>query len=193
MQGISEVLRLIAVLEKVEGRKKLQKIVHILKSQGYEFPQHFGYLHYGPFSAEVAADVDTLVTHNLVDEQGGAGPRGAYIYTPTDKGLQFLKDIGLGPRNWSSLATKLNKINVSQLEAMSTILFLRNNGFSGESLKQRFSELKPKLKNEYPNASLAIRKLERGSGPHRPAANPASAQPTYLLRRVNVKPSRKHH
>lgn len=185
MQGISEILRLIASLEMVEGRKKLQKIVYILKSQGHEFPQHFGYLHYGPFSSEVAADVDALVTHKLVKEQGGGVPQGAYSYAPTDKGLQFLNDMGAsGSQSWSSLATRLNKINVSQLEAMSTILFLRDNGFSGGALKERFVQLKPKLKNQYNTALTATRELGRACRPRGSTAKPASARPVTPTRRA---------
>src|SRR5262245_16788301 len=93
MQGMLQLLRLIDSLGKVEGRKKLQKIVHILKARGHDFPQHFGYLHYGPFSSEVAAEMDSLVSGKLVKEQGEGQPFEAYVYEPRDSARKLLAEL----------------------------------------------------------------------------------------------------
>jgi uncharacterized protein len=133
MQGMLQLLRLIDSLGRIEGRKKLQKIVYILKAQGHEFPQHFGYLHYGPFSSAVAAEMDSLVAGSLVKEQGDGQQYEAYVYTPQQAASKLLADLKqTGKPTWLALATDLNQMDVSLLEAMSTILYLKANGFSGD-------------------------------------------------------------
>ena len=155
MQGMLQLLRLINTLERIEGRKKLQKIVHILKTCGYEenFPQHFGYLQYGPFSSEVAAEIDQLVSGNLVNESGQGQPYEAYVYEPGESTPKLLTELqqDLTPA-WASLAKMLNAKDTALLESISTILYIKGNGFSGEALKKRFSELKPTLASRFRTA-----------------------------------------
>jgi uncharacterized protein len=162
MEGMLQLLRLINSLGKVEGRKKLQKIVHILKSCGHEFPQHFGYLHYGPFSSEVAAEIDSLVSGSLVREQRVAKPYETYVYESGDSARQLLGDLKqAGTPVWHDLASHLNGKPVSELEALSTVLYLRANGFAGDKLKTRFAELKPSLKRLYDKALAESQKLPK--------------------------------
>ncbi len=164
MPGMLQLLRLIDALGEVVGRKKLQKIVHILKSQGHDFPQHFGFLHYGPFSSEVAAEMDSLVRGKLVNEKVVGQQFEAYVYKPEDAAKTLLKDLKKTSRqSWQSLASQLNQMNVADLEAMSTILYLQANGFSGDSLKTRFSELKPSLKGIFNRALKAVGELPNRS------------------------------
>lgn len=165
MQGMLQLLRLITSLNKVEGRKKLQKIVHILKVCGYDFPQHFGYLHYGPFSSEVAAEIDSLVSGDLVAEQGKGQQYEAYVYTPLETAQKLLVELKQeGQPEWYARAEQLNQKPVAELEAVSTILYLKANGFTGEKLKERFLELKPVLKSLYNSAlaeSLQMKSVEQ--------------------------------
>jgi hypothetical protein len=162
MQGMLQLLRLIDSLDKVEGRKKLQKIVYILKARGHDFPQHFGYLHYGPFSSEVAAEIDSLVSGDLIDERGEGQPYKAYVYTAQDSARALLKELRQSTEpEWKDFATALNQKNVSDLEAMSTILYLQANGFTGQSLKTRFIELKPTLKGLFDRTLREVGKLPK--------------------------------
>lgn len=162
MQGLLQLLRLVDSLGKVEGRKKLQKIVYILKARGYDFPQHFGYLHYGPFSGEVAAEMDSLVSGDLIKEQGDGQPYEAYVYEPEESARTLLENLKQTDKpEWKELADDLNKKGVSELEAISTILFLQRNGFDGDRLKTRFAELKPALVKLYAGALKAIQKLPK--------------------------------
>lgn len=162
MQGMLQLLRLIDSLERVEGRKKLQKIVYILKARGHNFPQHFGYLHYGPFSIEVAAEIDSLVSGALIDEKGDGQPFEAYVYTTRDTARKLLNDLkqSISPE-WKTLAKALNQKYVGDLEAMSTILYLKANGFKGDALQSRFIELKPTLKSSFAGALVEVGKLPK--------------------------------
>ncbi len=160
MQGMLQLLRLIDSLGKVEGRKKLQKIVHILQARGYDFPQHYGYLHYGPFSSDVAAETDALVSGQLITQKGEGQPMEAYVYSATNAARKLLTDLKqLTEPKWKALATDLNKKAANELEAISTILFLQRNGFEGDRLKTRFKELKPALVTLYGVALKSIQKF----------------------------------
>lgn len=162
MQGLLQILRLVDALGRVEGRKKLQKIVHILQAKGHDFPQKFGYLHYGPFSSEVAAEVDALVSGELVHQEGSGQPYEAYVYTPGESAKKLLNELQQTEApDWMNLARDLNQKNVSELEAISTILYLQANGFVGEKLRIRFAELKPALRSLYEAAHAAASRLPK--------------------------------
>jgi uncharacterized protein YwgA len=162
MDGMLEVLRLINALGEVHGRKKLQKLVYILQSRGYGFPEHFGYLHYGPYSSGLAAEVDALVSSGLVSQQGGCGEYEPYVYKSGQAVQKLLRDLGKADKPpWQTLACELNTKDANSLEALSTVLYLISNGFTGKALKDRFSKLKPSLEHLYDKAlksSIALPK-----------------------------------
>jgi hypothetical protein len=153
MDGMLELLRLFDSLGEVKGRKKLQKIVHILQSCGFDFPQRFGYLHYGPYSSAVAAEVDALVADHLVAEDGSGETGEPYVYKPAPAARQLLLELDSAetPR-WEALAHNLNVRDANTLEAVSTLLYLQRNGFVGKGLKDRFLALKPNLRKLYDTA-----------------------------------------
>lgn len=162
MEGMIQLLRLMNVLHEVQGRKKLQKIVHILKNTGYEdeFPQHYGYLHYGPYSEDVNYEVASLKKEKLIEETGSGEAYEAYVYKTKPENKQLLQRIGKhAPPAWANRAEQLNAKDTPLLEAMSTILFLQRNGFDDEKLKSRFGQIKPHLKRRFDAALSEVRKL----------------------------------
>ncbi len=164
MNAALNVAKLLVICQKVEGRKKLQKIVHILQSAGYErdFPQHFGYLHYGPYSHEVKADIDLLVDPSgpLVDEAEsttGLGHR-TFVYSPTSELEEALSDsIGVP---WSEQAKELNAKTPQELEAISTIFFLKRSGVGRDAVLERFTQLKPGLVDKFSEALKAVQSIK---------------------------------
>jgi uncharacterized protein len=159
MDGMIAVLRLVDVVGKIEGRKKLQKIVHILQSRGFDFPHDFGYLHYGPYSSGLAAEVDALVSSKFVIEQRGVGYE-PYVYTPSKTVgalFEYLGETQVPP--WRSLAISLNSRDANFLESLSTILYLQENGFLGRTLKERFIQLKPTLRRFFEAAIVEASSL----------------------------------
>ncbi len=161
MDGMLEVLRLIAALGEVKGRKKIQKIVHILKACGHDFPHYYGYLHYGPYSSDLASEVGILVSGGLVNEAGG-GKYDPYVYTPTEASKALLQELNVSTSpEWSGFARDLNEKDANYLEAVSTILYLQANGFRGENLRERFIALKPHLEDKYASATKHVEDLPR--------------------------------
>jgi len=155
MENLLSVGRLIVGCEEIQGRKKLQKIVHILQCKGYPFRQRFGYLHFGPYSAELRAEVEQLSALGLIEEVEGATETGYAQFDCRPKPGLEEQLIAAGYSDepaWLPLARELNGLETRLLEAISTILFLRQRGYTGEDLKLRFSSLKPVLCDLYDDA-----------------------------------------
>lgn len=70
----------------VHGRKKLQKMIHLLKSAGNEFPFKFRYHHYGPYSSQLQSEMNRLVSEGFIVEKLEDG---TYTYEITESGRKF--------------------------------------------------------------------------------------------------------
>ena len=146
------VARLVSSLGRIEGRKRLQKIVHLLKSKGYhEFDQEFVLHYYGPFSRQLAAQIDFLCQIEFINEaKNEAGD--AYTYEPVRvevegeklSALDALVDEQEQPA-WGSVAESLNEKDTPFVEALSTVVYLHKIGRTGERLQTEFCRIKPKL------------------------------------------------
>lgn len=163
MSRTIELLRLIKTCGKIEGRKKIQKIVHILKEYGQPFSYRYGFHFHGPFSAELKAEIDLLVSEKLVVEEesstGSASYR-QYIYSSTPFLEDILKDLNkLEEPIWSGLARTLNDKSPQELEAISTLIYLARNGVSHNEIQARFEQLKPHLAGYYSSSDRFISDL----------------------------------
>ena len=153
MDGIVNVAILIHVCGQVEGRKKLQKMVYILQAKGYPFREQFSYHHYGPYSSQLKREIDLLVREDsevVSEDADQTGPYSAFKYSAGNKMESFLKIGGATSEpEWASLAKELNKKCAQELEAISTVLFLRDRGFADKRLEDRFRQLKPDLASDF--------------------------------------------
>ncbi len=80
------VLNILSHLQTVKGRKKMQKIVHLLEMVGLDLPFKYEYHHYGPYSAELQEEINYLVQHGFLSENNDDG---TYLYEITEKGVRF--------------------------------------------------------------------------------------------------------
>lgn len=149
MHPVIPVLQLLLALMRVDGRKRLQKTVHILKELGAPFRERFEYSYYGMYSAQLKGELDALEMEGLVSEredQSGLHP--SYIVESTAKLAALLDELQLAtPPSWIGLARQLNGLSVSVLEGVSTILFLRRTESDVAVVRQRLLALKPHLAN----------------------------------------------
>jgi uncharacterized protein YwgA len=161
MNPAIRVAQLIHVLERVDGRKKLQKLVHVLQKLGYSFPEKFRYSFYGMYSQQLRDELDTLEDDNLIDEKGQPNAGGAgYTFETTPKLGAFLDELGLRAEpEWAALAKELNVLSAHKLEGISTIFFLRELGLEGDQLKKRLVELKPHLQEIYSQCDQEAKRL----------------------------------
>ena len=156
MSRAQSLLSLLAVCGEVVGRKKLQKIVHILKESSHPFEYRYGFHFHGPFSAELKGEIDLLVAEDMVRENEGVAGSGLYLqysYCVSARGKEFLNQHPAAEvSRWSDLATHLNKKSAQELEAISTIIFLLGHGTSEADVKERFISLKPQLLSLFDSA-----------------------------------------
>ncbi len=151
------VAKLVGDLGGVTGRKRLQKIIHLLQESrtrdfGYRFILHY----FGPYSRELASDLDFLSDVKILKEEAPEGGQSSYKYTITEGAVreevnQFFDEDS--DSRWIERARKLADEDVPLLEAVSTIVFLaKRRKLEGLDLKSRFEELKPSLKGLYEKA-----------------------------------------
>ena len=159
MSRTIQLLQLVGACKRIEGRKKLQKMVHILQSAGYTFEYPFSLHYHGPFSFELKAELDALCAEGIVREQhtvasGNDFPQ--YDFQPGEKLPEILSRVGADDSPaWAAAARELNGKPSHELEAISTLLFLKDRGFQDERLQQRFAELKPRLASKFESANAA--------------------------------------
>ncbi len=163
MNRTIELLRVIDCCGRVDGRKKLQKIVHILKEAGVPLGFRYGFHFHGPFSAELKGEIDTLVAEDILLEAEGATPVAdykQYSYSLGEAGAEMLREYAPKEKpEWQGLAAELNRKSAQELEAVSTLLYLRRHGYEGERLRRQFGELKPQLVGGYEAAETMAREV----------------------------------
>lgn len=163
MQPILRIAQLVHLLKRVEGRKKFQKLVHILQELGQPFPERFEYSYYGMYSAELRSELETLANESFVEEEEHlnlASNGRTYTFKTTDKLKNFLGQLGLAKDPpWVEMAKRLNQFNPRMLEGISTILFLRRRSLKGQELRERVLSLKPHLANIYDRCETEARRL----------------------------------
>ena len=147
----------------IRGRKKLQKIVHLLQTLGrVPFGYSYQFSFFGPYSADLKADVDALAIEGLVQETNEANGTGfqTYVFSAGEKMERLLNDL-TAPETpaWATLARELNGKAAAELEGISTIAFLQKMGWSGELLEEQFKLLKPRLAAGFTGYCAELTKL----------------------------------
>jgi hypothetical protein len=156
------ILQLLNLLKRVDGRKKLQKIVHILQELGAPFRERFEYSFYGMYSKQLRSELDSLAADKLLLESETSNDFGApsYVFECGPAVAPLLREVGADSvPAWEDSATKLNTLSPKLLEGISTILFLRKQGMDGEALKRHLLELKPHLADCYDECRLETESL----------------------------------
>ena len=135
-------LKLFEKANRIEGRKKLQKTVHLLQMAGVPFGMDFKYHYYGPYSAELQSYIDVLVDYGMLreDNQGDT-----YIYEMTDKGKEFMQKYRETVGNDFSLPTesveRVLSYPATTLELASTIGYLISLGYTMDVASKPCSRL----------------------------------------------------
>ncbi len=150
IEGALAVARLIAELGAVDGRKRLQKLVHLLGAANHtEFKHRFILHYYGPFSRQLAAQLDFLGAAGLVEEESPADETATFRYRVAgEDAVERVKDMRCGaeePPRWAGLAQALNCQNTDFLEAVSTLVYLHSHRATGDDLDSKFEQAKPQL------------------------------------------------
>lgn len=147
-QNTYQLLTFINSAEEIRGRKRLQKMIHLLKSAGTEFSFKYRYHHYGPYSSQLQSEMDELVKQGFVSEKQVSG---AYQYSITDRGQTFKTLLETdGDYSFAINETVFNELvekDTQFLEMFSTYVFLRESGDTEEQAKEKAAQLKTHLKD----------------------------------------------
>lgn len=165
MNRTIELIRLVKVCERIDGRKKLQKIVHLLKEAGHPLDYRFGFHFHGPFSAELKGEIDLLTSEQLIEETCGSTDSGSFpqfSYAVSSSADALLQSVG-GAQNpeWGACAKSLNKKSAQELESISTIVYLIRHGVDEASLNNKFKELKPHLFGYLESSKATARQITK--------------------------------
>ncbi|PAW76938.1 MAG: hypothetical protein B9S32_13500 [Verrucomicrobia bacterium Tous-C9LFEB] len=149
MHPILPLLQLVDALSSIEGRKKLQKTVHILKELGVPFSEKFEYSYYGMYSPQLKNEIDALVSESLLEEESVSSSHGICYRIKAKPTLrQLLLEVnGSEAGSWIEIAKKLNSWSPQELEGISTLFFLQHSGVPSDSRLIKLLELKPHLKD----------------------------------------------
>lgn len=164
-KGLIALARLIRDLDGVQGRTRLQKIVHLLGQQFQnDFRQEFTLHYFGPYSQDLAAEINFLVSAKILHEEPPANNEAPYEYKIADDRARQRIDAagGTGEAKWLSLARRLNtERKKDSLEALSTFVFLHRKcvGNDRESLRSEFVRIKPHLQPLFDEAVALSREL----------------------------------
>jgi|SRR5437868_99126 len=158
MHPIIPLLQLVKTLGKIEGRKRLQKLVHILQELGAAFPERFQYSFYGMYSLQLKREIETLKSENLVTEYR-LNASVAIEGTPEFGELVTTFEIPTPP--WMGQAKQLNKLSPTVLEGISTILYLRHTEIDEEIVRERLLILKPHLSDFVDECFSEAEKLKK--------------------------------
>lgn len=162
VQPTLQIAQLLCVLKRVEGRKKMQKLVHILQELGHPFTERFDYSYYGMYSQQLRSELDVLEAEKLIVEEAKTNGLGdTYTFKSTPELEKFLEEVEADTEpKWKKLAESLNSLSAQILEGVSTILFLRRGGLKGDELKTRLLVLKPHLKSVYAECEKQLKSLD---------------------------------
>ena len=135
--------------QKINGRKKLQKMIHLLQSAGEDFDMDYYYHYYGPYSSDLQLEVQYLGERGFLNEEKVGD---SFTYEITGKGKQFLRNyeetIGnkqLCNQELTGMIDKLKSNNPHFLELLSTYVYLIESGYDKQSAIKKAKELKPDL------------------------------------------------
>ncbi len=126
--------------ERVHSRLKMHKIFYILKSLGYPVRERFEYRHYGPYSDDLAADLQSAVNAAYLEEsktevagEEDEEPRRRYDYSPARRGSEFIaRQFSADPTlaavadAMAGVAEELNRSRPLQMELVATLMFLQD-------------------------------------------------------------------
>lgn len=145
-KSVYNLLSLFDNVEKIHGRKKVQKMIHLFEISGVELSFKYEYHHFGPYSAELQAELNFLVNQGLLDETKAEG---AYVYAITDKGKEFKEKLQAEEEYQiyfdDGLLHEFMSKSSQFLEVVSTYAYLLDLGYDHEYAKANTLQLKAHL------------------------------------------------
>ena len=144
------ILSLLEIQNEIKGRKRIQKIFHLLKHLGYEVPFKFTYHFYGPYSSDLQLELSSRANRTDWEPWKEEESDSTYIYKQAEesKNIKEVLEDNLDCKALhypEELIHTLNGKDAPLLELTSTYAYFIDNEHSTEEAKKRTEEMKPKL------------------------------------------------
>lgn len=120
----AKIVQMISLADEVNGRKKLQKMVYILKKMNFDFVEKYQLHMYGPYSEELTLRIEELCEMGFLDEK--CTDKGSYVqysYHATENGLKFSETTTTPVATLAPCISRLNEQSSRFLELVSTLLY----------------------------------------------------------------------
>ena len=145
------ILRLLECVQKKVGKTFIQKGIYILQEGleeniGYRYKLHF----YGPFSQELASDIDALHDMGLIDVKYDINSNG-YQIEITDRGKKFLEKFGnneVKAEKIKKVLSLIGKEQVKGMELIGTVLYFAKLTDDESEIKKLVNMVKPHFSND---------------------------------------------
>lgn len=151
----AKIVQMISLADEVNGRKKLQKMVYILKKMEFPFVEKYELHMYGPYSEELTLRVEELCEMGFLDET--CTDKGSYVqysYHATEDGLKFSETGGAPAASLAPCISKLNDQSSRFLELVSTLLYFDHLDRSEQIAKVRIVKNKLNFSDEEMEAAF---------------------------------------
>ncbi|AKS39665.1 hypothetical protein NP92_02150 [Anoxybacillus gonensis] len=156
----AKMLKALAAVGEIVGRKKLQKMIYIAKKMNFPFYEKFDFHFYGPYSEELTLRIEELCNVGFVQEmREKKGGYYQYRYALTEAGKQFLTHYNLDMPDLDVCLRSLNEQSARFLELVSTILYFED--LSKDEVKEKVFTLKSKQRYTEEEMEEAYRYIEQ--------------------------------
>ncbi|MBI3966542.1 MAG: hypothetical protein HY329_12990 [Chloroflexi bacterium] len=133
----------------IDGRKKLHKLAYLCQRAGTDLDQIFKFHYYGVFSPSLTQDIETATDWRLIDE--AQCNEGFHLSLGQERLPDIYRVIGQETVGLE-VAKELARQSPQMLEALTTILYLYDQGYVAARLHEKLEELKPHLSRLFPIA-----------------------------------------
>jgi len=157
----NSLMQLFALVGKIEGKIKLQKVVFILQEKKLvDFELDYKYALYGPYSEDLQIEIEYLSKIGFLKEsQSEEG----YTYE-LNKEFRIKVEIDNGVAKHEELIKDIVNKESQLLEVTSTIYYLKSHQYKEkESIENKIKILKPNLQDRIANAFDLYSSLEKVS------------------------------
>jgi len=133
--------------DRIEGRKKMQKVTYLLQEFGLiDKLYHFEWNYYGVYSQELSSDIQHACGFGLMTEEKEIDIHNNVKYEISLKENPEIKLEDCSAK-MNSFLEKLNQLDVKELEVMSSIIYFTRKEYNKEKIKELLKSYKGHLKS----------------------------------------------
>lgn len=153
------ILKSLNMVEKIDGRKKIQKIIYLINNRMSNAFSDYRFYLYGPYSDQLFYELQNLNDDEVINEISNTQ---SYSYMITNKGKEFLdlleSKMSVEDIEKFEIVKRLNDYSSEDLEIMASLYYISRefNEISVDEMVEELMERKPYLDEEKIREALEI-------------------------------------